>query len=57
LQELIDGARQATLDTHEAILTGRIAPRPKDRDLCKRCDFRDICRVGTLGEAMEAGAE
>jgi ATP-dependent helicase/DNAse subunit B len=57
LQELIDGARQATLETHEAILTGRIVPRPKDRDICKRCDFRDICRVGTLGEAMEAGAE
>ncbi len=57
LQELIEGARQATLETHEAILTGRIAPRPKDRDLCKRCDFRDICRETTLGEAMEAGAE
>ena len=57
LGELIEAARAATLETHEAILTGRIAPRPKDRDLCKRCDFRDICRVGVLGEAMEAGAE
>ncbi len=57
LGELMEGARLATLETHEAILTGRVAPRPKDRDICKRCDFRDICRETTLGEAMEAGVE
>ena len=51
------GSAAATLETHEAILTGGVAPRPKDRDICKRCDFRDICRETTLGEAMEAGAE
>jgi hypothetical protein len=56
LEELIESARSATLEAHEAIVSGRVIAHPRDPDQCKRCDFRDVCRVETLAETLEAGA-
>jgi ATP-dependent helicase/DNAse subunit B len=55
LRDLMRAAESATLAAHEAILTGRVAPAPKDRTRCKRCDFRDVCRVQSTPAVMEAG--
>lgn len=55
LGELMESARSATLEAHEAILSGRISAQPRDRDQCKRCNFRDVCRVESLAVVLEAG--
>jgi RecB family exonuclease len=54
LRELMDAAAQTAAEVHEAIVSGRIAVAPADRGKCEWCDFRDICRVETVAEALEA---
>jgi RecB family exonuclease len=54
LRELMDEAARRAVDVHEAIISGRIAVQPADRDKCNWCDFRDICRVEAVALTLEA---
>lgn len=56
LRELIERAKQVTMDTIRGIREGRVAPDPTDKTVCEYCDFRDVCRVETAAEAATAGA-
>ncbi len=55
LRELMRDAEQAAQATHEAISQGRIAPHPADRDKCRWCDFRDICRIESAAAVEKVG--
>jgi RecB family exonuclease len=55
LRELMNAAAHKAAEVHEAIVSGRIAVAPADRDKCEWCDFRDICRVETAAAARGAG--
>jgi CRISPR/Cas system-associated exonuclease Cas4 (RecB family) len=39
-----------------AIRSGRMAVAPSDRDKCRYCDFRDVCRVAGEEAAVAEGA-
>ncbi len=45
LHELIETAKQKTMEVFESIVAGNIEVRPTDRDKCRYCDFNSICRV------------
>jgi ATP-dependent helicase/DNAse subunit B len=47
----VESAVAKTLRIVEEIRAGRIAVAPADRDNCRFCDSRDICRVETAGPA------
>jgi len=39
-----------------AIRSGRMEVAPSDRDKCRYCDFRDVCRVAGEEAALAEGA-
>jgi ATP-dependent helicase/DNAse subunit B len=54
MRDLIAVAEQRTISSHEEILSGRIEAKPKDDDFCRLCDYRDVCRIETIGAALKA---
>jgi ATP-dependent helicase/DNAse subunit B len=46
-------AIEKTVSAVEEIRAGRVAVEPSNRDKCRYCDFRDVCRVAAAGEAAE----
>jgi len=56
LREMMDAAARTATEAFAAIASGRIAAEPKDRDKCKWCDFRDICRVEAAAIVRRAGS-
>jgi len=56
LREVMDAAARTATEAFAAIASGRIAAEPKDRDKCKWCDFRDICRVEAAAIVRRAGS-
>ena len=54
LREMIEQARERTLEAAVAIHQGRIAPDPADPRLCDYCDFGDICRVESAARVAVA---
>lgn len=56
IRELMAGAEQRAIETREGILAGRVEAHPADRDKCRWCDFRDICRVETIEKERTRGA-
>ena len=54
-QEWIEGAVAQTRAAAEEIRRGRIAAAPASLDLCRYCDFRDVCRYESAARAMAAG--
>jgi RecB family exonuclease len=59
LRELIEDAERLARETQVGILSGRVEVKPADTDKCRWCDYRDVCRVDTLGAVIgeqEAGA-
>ena len=48
LRELIAAAETKTLEVFESIASGNKAVRPADRNKCRYCDFKDICRVESI---------
>ncbi len=57
LRELCNTARERTAKALEDIVAGVIRPQPADPDRCKRCVFRDVCRVEVAAPAVAAAAE
>jgi ATP-dependent helicase/DNAse subunit B len=49
-------AEARTLQAVDEIRQGRVAPDPADREKCRFCDFRDVCRVASSAEAAVEGA-
>jgi ATP-dependent helicase/DNAse subunit B len=45
LREIIDAAAAKAVEVSESIATGRIVVEPSNPDMCRWCDFRDICRL------------
>jgi ATP-dependent helicase/nuclease subunit B len=45
LPGLLARTEELVLDLDGRIRAGEIAVRPRDTDHCRRCDFRDVCRV------------
>ena len=56
LREFVDDAARRVRETQQAILAGRVEARPADPDKCRWCDYRDACRVETLGAESVEGA-
>jgi ATP-dependent helicase/DNAse subunit B len=50
----LEKARERTLLVVEEIRSGRIEVLPADRDACRFCDAKDICRVEVAGAAEVA---
>ena len=42
--EWLSAAQTQSLAAAAQIMAGRIAPVPYDVELCRLCDFRDVCR-------------
>jgi CRISPR/Cas system-associated exonuclease Cas4 (RecB family) len=53
LRELMDDAERLARETQVGILSGRVEVKPADTDRCRWCDYRDVCRVDTLGVIEE----
>jgi ATP-dependent helicase/nuclease subunit B len=51
-----ENAIAAALRAAEEIRAGRIAPDPQDRDKCRYCAYRDLCRVEAAEAARAEGA-
>jgi ATP-dependent helicase/DNAse subunit B len=56
LRELAEDAASSATGAHAEILAGRVAVHPADSKKCAWCDYRDICRVETIGTELGAGA-
>ena len=56
-EQWLESARQRTLGIVEEIRAGRVAIVPADRDSCRFCDAKDICRIEVAAAAAEAEAE
>jgi ATP-dependent helicase/DNAse subunit B len=54
-REWINAAVDKARNAAEEIRGGRIAPQPADQELCRLCEFRDVCRYEGAGRAMAAG--
>jgi hypothetical protein len=52
----ISRAREATLAAVAEIRGGRIQARPADVVKCRRCDYRDVCRIEMSRAALAEGA-
>ena len=50
LIEIIDEAKQKAIEAFETIASGNVDVRPADREKCRWCDFKDICRVESQAE-------
>jgi ATP-dependent helicase/nuclease subunit B len=53
-REWMDAAVARTLGASEAIRAGRVDPNPTDRERCRYCDFRDLCRIESMAAASLA---
>ncbi|MGA3016222.1 MAG: PD-(D/E)XK nuclease family protein [Bryobacteraceae bacterium] len=51
-----EAATARTMAIVAAIRSGRMEVAPKDRDKCRYCDFRDVCRVAGEEAAVAEGA-
>ena len=49
LRELMEDAGRLARETQAGILAGRVEVKPADTNRCRWCDYRDVCRVDTLG--------
>ena len=47
-------ARERTLHIVEEIRAGRVEVAPSDRDKCRFCDCKDVCRIETVQPAAVA---
>jgi ATP-dependent helicase/DNAse subunit B len=52
----IPRAREATLEAVAGIRGGRIQASPADAAKCRRCDYRDVCRIEMSRAALAEGA-
>jgi len=50
--EWVDGAIARALAAAGEIRAGRIAPDPLDLDLCRVCDYRDVCRYDGAAQTL-----
>jgi ATP-dependent helicase/DNAse subunit B len=57
LTDLKRTAEVKALEVHEAALGGHLPVVPTDKDKCRWCDYRDICRVESTAQpqTVEAG--
>jgi ATP-dependent helicase/DNAse subunit B len=53
-EKWLESARERTLRVVEEIRRGRVEIVPADRDSCRFCDARDVCRIEVAGIAAEA---
>jgi len=51
-----EAATERTMSIVAAIRSGRMEVAPSDRDKCRYCDFRDVCRVAGEEAAEAEGA-
>jgi hypothetical protein len=52
--EWIDGVVQIAGTAADQIRQGRIAPMPASLELCRLCDFRDVCRYDRAARTLTA---
>lgn len=57
VRQLMEQARQLTMDAAHRVAAGDIAVRPWSPDGCAWCDYRDACRVKELPAVREAGED
>ena len=55
-RQWIESAASRARAAAEEIRAGRIAPEPASPDLCRTCDFRDVCRYKGAAPALAARA-
>ena len=55
LRELLDRARELSLEAARQIRAGRVEPDPTDLDRCDYCAAHDFCRVAAALPALAAG--
>jgi RecB family exonuclease len=53
-REWIDGVVQIARTAVDQIREGRIAPMPASLELCRLCDFRDVCRYDRAARTLTA---
>ena len=53
-REWIDGVVQIARTAADQIREGRIAPMPASLELCRLCDFRDVCRYDRAARTLTA---
>jgi RecB family exonuclease len=53
-EKWLESARERTLRVVEEIRGGRVEIVPADRDNCRFCDAKDVCRIEVAGFAVEA---
>ncbi len=53
-REWIDGVVQIARTAADQIREGRIAPMPVSLELCRLCDFRDVCRYDGAAQTLTA---
>ncbi len=56
LREIQENARAASLNAIRKIREGETGPQPADRDVCRHCDFADICRGEGAGARQTENA-
>ncbi len=56
IRELMETAEKKATETRQGILDGRVEAQPADEKKCAWCDYRDICRIETLGAENVRGA-
>jgi ATP-dependent helicase/nuclease subunit B len=54
-EKWLETARERTLRIVEEIRRGRVEIVPADRDSCRFCDARDVCRIEVAAATAEAG--
>jgi hypothetical protein len=52
-EKWLETARERTLRIVQEIRRGRAEVLPADRDICRFCDSRDICRIEVATAAQE----
>ena len=55
-QAWIDAAMNRARTAAEQIRGGTVAPDPESLELCRLCDFRDVCRYEGAGRTLAAEA-
>jgi ATP-dependent helicase/DNAse subunit B len=53
-REWIDSAAVRARQAADEIRAGRITPDPADSDLCRICDYRDVCRFVAQADSLRA---
>lgn len=56
IRQLMEQARELTLDAVRRITAGDAAARPWSADACGYCEYRDACRIRAASPALAAGA-